>query len=127
MFRKEAAEAISTARANYNGNYIYLGGGARGEYRYRTMPVDSLAPNAWGLHHVHGNVWEWTEDCWNDSNIGNPGDGSARSAPDCSRHVVRGGSFYNIPSWLRAARRHWFSTVMRNSVVGFRIARPLRS
>ena len=116
--------SISTAQANYNGNHTYLGGGARGEYR---MPVDGLAANAWGLHHVHGNIWEWTEDCWNDSNMGNPGDGSARSAADCSRRVVRGGSFYNIPSWVRAARRHWFSTIIRNPVIGFRIARSLGS
>ncbi len=117
--------SISPDQANFNANHVYLGGGAKGEYRKRTLPVDSFAANAWGLHQVHGNVWEWTEDCWIDSNIGNPGDGSARTAADCSRHVVRGGSFYNIPSWIRSARRHWFSTVIRNPVIGFRVARTL--
>ena len=119
--------SISTDQANYNGNFSYLGGGAKGPYRLRTLPVDNLPANPWGLHHVHGNVWEWTEDCWNDSNLGNPGDGSARLTGDCTRRVVRGGSFYNIPSWLRSARRHWFSAVMRNPVLGFRVARALGS
>ncbi len=119
--------SVSTDQANYNGNFSYLGGGAKGQYRLRTLPVDGLSANPWGLHHVHGNVWEWTEDCWNDGNIGNPGDGSARLTGDCTRRVVRGGSFYNIPSWLRSARRHWFSAVMRNPVLGFRVARALVS
>jgi formylglycine-generating enzyme required for sulfatase activity len=118
--------SVSTSEANYNGNFVYLGGGSKGEYRYRTLPVDSFKANPWGLYQVHGNVWEWTVDCWIDSNSGNPGDGSARTTADCSRRVVRGGSFYNIPSWLRSARRHWFSSVIRNPVLGFRVARDLR-
>ena len=57
---------ISTSQANYDGNSTY-GSGSKGEYRQKTVPVDSFQPNPWGLYQVHGNVWEWTEDCYKDS------------------------------------------------------------
>ena len=84
---------ISTDQANYNGNYVY-GSGRRGEYRRRTTPAGTFAPNAFGLYDVHGNVWEWVEDCWHGDYRGAPSDGSAwtRSA-DCVYRVcaaVRG-------------------------------------
>ncbi len=66
--------AISTGQANYDGRIIYAGGPV-GEWRNATVAVDGFLPNPWGLHNVHGNVWDWTEDCWNETNAGNPGDG----------------------------------------------------
>jgi formylglycine-generating enzyme required for sulfatase activity len=120
--------SISPNQANYDGRYTYAGG-PKGEYRQRTVPVDNFEANPWGLFNVHGNVWEWTEDCWNDSNQGNPGNGTARKAEapfrDCFRHVVRGGSWFNDPQYLRAAYRYWFPPVVRDYYVGFRLARTL--
>ena len=58
----------------------------------KTAPVGSFAPNGFGLYDMVGNVWEWTEDCWNDNYEGAPADGSARTSGDCIRRVVRGGS-----------------------------------
>ena len=59
----------------------------------RTAPVGSFSANAWGLHDMHGNVWEWVHDCWNDSYVGAPSDGSAWASGDCNLRVVRGGSW----------------------------------
>jgi formylglycine-generating enzyme required for sulfatase activity len=115
---------ISTDQANYNGNITYAGG-AKGEWRKATVPVDSFTANLWGLYNVHGNVWEWTEDCWNERNAGNPGDGTARSTGDCSLRVLRGASFNNAPHTLRSARRERDLLDNRVDTFGFRLARPL--
>jgi formylglycine-generating enzyme required for sulfatase activity len=101
--------SIAPNQANYNGNYAYADG-SKGEFRNQTVPVDSFAANPWGLFNVHGNVWEWTEDCWNESNQGNPGNGNTRTTGDCSRHVARGGSWYGTPQYLRAAVRNGYTT-----------------
>lgn len=116
--------SITPAQANYEGSATpYKGGGAKGEYRQRTVPVDSFSANPWGLYNVHGNVWEWAEDCWADSNNGNPGDGTARTSGDCSRRVVRGGSWVNIPGRLRAAIRDRFTAGYRDYALSFRVGR----
>jgi formylglycine-generating enzyme required for sulfatase activity len=115
---------ISTDRANYDGNVTY-GGGLKGEWRKATVSVDSFAANPWGLYNVHGNVWEWTEDCWNQENSGNPGDGAARSRGDCSLRVLRGASWNNYPHTLRAARRSKEPLGNRLNSIGFRVARTL--
>jgi formylglycine-generating enzyme required for sulfatase activity len=116
--------SISTGQANYNGNYIY-NNGSKGEYRQRTMPVDSFQPNPWGFYQVHGNVLDWTEDCWNDNYNGAPTDGSARTSGDCSRRVLRGGSWNGYPQNLRSAYRGRGTTVDRGSTFGFRLGRTL--
>ena len=90
-----------------------------------TAPVGSFAPNVFGLYDVLGNVWEWTQDCWNGSYSGAPTDGSAWQAGDCGRRVLRGGSWGSDPGNLRSAFRSWFTTVNRNTYFGFRVARTL--
>ena len=70
-----------------------------------TAPVGSFASNAWGLHDMHGNVWEWVEDCWNDSYVGAPGDGSAWRSGSCRQRLIRGGSWTIYPRHLRSASR----------------------
>jgi formylglycine-generating enzyme required for sulfatase activity len=118
--------SISTTQANYDGGSSY-GGGAKGEYRGHTLPVEMFEANPFGLYQMHGNVNDWVADCWNASYQGAPADGSARTAQSCARHVLRGGSWYDPPAMLRAAHRAGFYPGYRSGSIGFRVARSLGS
>jgi formylglycine-generating enzyme required for sulfatase activity len=111
---------ISTNQANYDGNYT-LSGCPKGRYRMSTIPVGSLnAPNAWGLHDMAGNVWEWVYDKYTaypktspvvdpvNSNVG-------------SRRVLRGGSWNYFARGQRAAYRYRWSPNYRYFNAGFRL------
>ena len=90
----------------------------------KTAPVGSFRSNRWGLYDMHGNVWEWVQDCYNSSYKGAPGDGSAWESGDCSYRVLRGGSWYYFPWTLRSALRFWFTAEdQSNYLFGFRVAR----
>ena len=89
-------------------------------------PVGSFGANAWGLHDMHGNVWEWVQDCWHASYAGAPGDGSAWTVGgDCGPRVLRGGSWLFSPGYLRAAIRFADDAGLRGNSIGFRVARTL--
>jgi formylglycine-generating enzyme required for sulfatase activity len=96
-----------------------------GEKVGRTTEVGFYTPNAWGLYDMHGNVWEWVEDCWNNNYHGAPDDGSAWTSGDCSCRVVRGGSWGSPKPNLRSAYRNKRKADDRDNVVGFRVARTL--
>jgi formylglycine-generating enzyme required for sulfatase activity len=115
---------ISTSQANYDGSRTY-GEGSAGEWRKTTVSADSFRANPWGLHNVHGNVWEWVEDCWHDSYQGAPADGSAWTTGSCDRRVLRGGSWIDAPGLLRAASRFRYRPDYRDFDSGFRVARTL--
>ena len=117
-------DSISTDQANYNGNSTY-GHGAKGEYREHKVSVGTLPPNPWGLHEVHGNVWEWCADCWNDDYEGAPTDGSAWQHGNCRRRMQRGGSWGFGPADMRSAFRTAIETDFRGGDFGFRVARTL--
>ena len=91
----------------------------------RTMPVGSFAANSFGLYDMHGNVWEWVEDCYNANYLGVPTDGSASSIGDCRRRVLRGGSWFNSEEILRSAVRPRVAAGNRSYFGGFRVARSL--
>jgi formylglycine-generating enzyme required for sulfatase activity len=116
--------SISTKQANYDGTSSY-GGGEKGEYRQRSLPVDTFGPNSFGLHQVHGNVNEWVADCWRSTYQQTTTDGAASTTGDCGRRVLRGGSWYDGPQLLRAAARSGFYPGHRSNKIGFRVARSL--
>ena len=90
-----------------------------------TKQVASKGANAWGLHDMSGNVMEWVQDCSNDNYSKAPIDGSAWMSGDCSRRVLRGGTFADSPNYARADHRHGSETSIRDGGNGFRLARTL--
>jgi formylglycine-generating enzyme required for sulfatase activity len=121
-------ETVTSSQVNYDGNYTYAGG-AKGFYRKKKVPVGSLPANPWGLHEMHGNVWEWVEDVWHDSYSGAPVDGTAWTEGEglnSSRNrVYRGGSRNNHPRNCRSAYRSRVVPGGRYGNQGFRVARTL--
>ena len=93
----------------------------------QTAPVGRFAANAFGLFDMHGNVYEWVEDCYVDSYAAAPIDGSARRS-GCGSDVlavVRGGSWYTVPRFLRCALRDWSTPSYRFDDFGFRLVQDL--
>ncbi len=95
------------------------------------QPVKGRSPNAFGLYDMTGNVWELVSDCWHESHIGAPQDGhqiwGEEAGGDCSRQVLRGGSWFSLWSYCYATSRDSFekATTLPNLIVGFRLARKL--
>jgi formylglycine-generating enzyme required for sulfatase activity len=115
---------INYKQANYDANFVYADG-KMGIYRQKTVEVGSFRKNAFGLHDMHGNVWEWVEDCYRDSYRGAPSDGSAVLARDCSLRILRGGSWNYYPQLLRSAYRYATAPEVRLDMAGLRVARSL--
>jgi formylglycine-generating enzyme required for sulfatase activity len=116
--------SMSTSQANYDGDFTY-GDGTTGEYRGKTEVVESFSPNPWGLYQVHGNSYDWVEDCYHDSYRGAPSDGSTWISEDCSFRVARGGSWIDDPRSLRSAYKLRLATATRFRNLGFRVGMTL--
>ena len=109
---------ISLDQANYNGNYAY-GDGTKGIYREKTVPVGSFPANPWGLHDMHGNVWQWCQDMYEEQYpkeavidpLGTKGESRA----------IRGGSWIDNPLECRSAYRGGSRPALKHSLVGFRL------
>jgi len=89
----------------------------------KLQTVGQFPANKFGLFDMHGNVWEWTEDCWHANYDGAPRDGSAwMKDGHCNLRVCRGGSFNNRPVNIRSAARTWNKSSLRYNNLGFRLA-----
>ena len=91
----------------------------------QTAPASSFDANQFGLHDMIANVWEWVQDCLNESYWGAPADGRAWESDGCARRVVRGGAWNRLPEVVRAANRGRTEPDHRNYAIGFRVARTL--
>jgi len=101
----------------------------------QTYPVGAKPANAFGLYDMAGNVWQWTEDCYDNSYVGIPADGRANEAPSSGPKARDGqgnclrvdrGSSWMFPAWLlRPATRERNPADYRNDIMGFRVARTL--
>jgi len=122
--RFHTGDCITTDQANFDGNFP-AEDCPEGQYREETIEVGSFAPNDFGLYDMHGNVWEWVADCWNDSYERAPDDGSAWRTGDCGRAVLRGGSWSLNGRFLRSAARSGLTRAFRGYFTGFRPARSV--
>jgi formylglycine-generating enzyme required for sulfatase activity len=111
-------ETISTEQANYDGNSIY-GEGKKGVYRKKTTPVGTFPANAWGLHDMHGNLFQWCQDWYDDypkNDVIDP------KGPEKGKgRVLRGGCWSNFPGFCRSAHRSWLVPGYRNDGYGLRV------
>ena len=91
-----------------------------------TAPAGSFPANTWGLHDMHGNVFEWVQDCWNGNTYeGAPSDGSAWVDGICTSRLIRGGAWSSSPTIMRSANRTRNAREGRRNDFGFRVARAL--
>ncbi len=88
-----------------------------------TAPVGQFPPNKFGLHDMLGNVWEWTEDCWNTTHDGAGPDSKPRMTGDCDKRVVRGGGWFNDPWRATSTFRFRDSNGHNGNMLGFRLVR----
>ncbi|WP_395668237.1 formylglycine-generating enzyme family protein [Rhodoferax sp.] len=118
------SDKIELSQANFDGNYTY-NGSRKGNSLEKTVAVGSYEANSWDVHDMHGNVWEWVQDCRNSGYNGAPGSGTAWVSGDCGSRMLRGGGWYYQPEYLRAAVRGWLSPDDRINFSGFRLARSV--
>lgn len=112
---------LTTEVANYNGEFIYRGE-PKGVYRHTTTEVDQFPPNAFGLHDMHGNLWEWCADAWHDSYEGAPTDDRLWQSKGSEAHrVARGGCWHDIPDVCRSAARLKVDAHDAEEILGFRV------
>jgi formylglycine-generating enzyme required for sulfatase activity len=120
-------ETITPKQANFDGSYpAFYSGGIKGVRRGMTTPVGEFPPNPWGLHDMHGNVWEWCSSEFDENYSGMEQLNACHRPENQNPRVVRGGSWYNVASVLRSASRNKLSPKLHFLKVGFRLVRDIK-
>jgi formylglycine-generating enzyme required for sulfatase activity len=119
-------DSLSTDHANFDTTTPDYRGSRKGTWRHATVAVSSFDANPFGLFNVHGNVWEWVQDCQHDTYAGAPTDGGAWEGKcQVDKRVLRGGGWVGDAAGLRATSRGWFTPDYRFTAGGFRVAKSL--
>ncbi|MDQ7072364.1 MAG: formylglycine-generating enzyme family protein [Gammaproteobacteria bacterium] len=118
-------DAIDCSKAHYNGGensscYYKVNGKLRGTTAVATYPA-----NNFGLFDMHGNVWEWTQDCWHSNYNGSPTSSKAWTQQNCKQYVARGGSWVISAENLRITYRNKYNKTERNPSLGFRLVQEI--
>ena len=121
----EYAARAGTTTAYFNGSDLQgaancVGCGSQWDGK-SPAPVGSFSPNEFGLYDMHGNVWEWVQDCWTDNYNGRTKSAAGVIVDGCRRHVLRGGSWYNDADFARSSYRGNETPHFRDGGVGFRV------
>ncbi len=110
---------VTADKANFDATRPF--GGSSGAARGRTLPAASFAPNGFGLYDMHGNVAEWTADCW----TGDIESVVSANGGLCSARVIKGGAWNDGGAELRASNREGAPETASRSDIGFRVVRDL--
>ncbi len=113
-------DTLPPGQANYNGNRPY-GSDPKGEYLRKTIPVGSYPSNGWGLHDMHGNVWELVGDWYGGDYYGSSPEKNPPGPPPSMKRVKRGGCYYSSAKGCRSANRDWSELFETDDNLGFRV------
>ena len=123
-------EYVARAGASSLNDTVAVSGDVANVDSGQALPVGRFPPNAFGLYDVHGNLWEWVQDCYHENYRGAPGDGSAWESENCDLRVLRGGSYRSTaaelrPAYRKASRNVFYGRLTEFEDYGFRVARSM--